>query len=64
MSSSWPAVDVWIGRRCILILPDGERDLGIVAADEEVRIDCTMTLAGPVYVAMRFGVRAAEPRSN
>src|SRR5688572_7667300 len=29
--SSWPAVDVWIGRRCIIILPDGETDLGIVA---------------------------------
>jgi hypothetical protein len=53
-SSSWPGVDVWIGKRCILILPDGEKDLGIVASDEEVRIDCTMTLAGPVYAARKF----------
>lgn len=55
-SSSWPAVDVWIGKRCILILPDGETDLGIVATDEEVRIDCSMTLAGPVYAASKFRV--------
>jgi hypothetical protein len=57
-SSAWPGVDVWIGRRCILILPDGEKDLGIVAADEEVRIDCTMTAAGPEYAATKFRVSA------
>ena len=56
-SSSWPGVDVWIGKRCIIILPDGEKDVGIVAADEEVRIDRTMTAAGAVYVATKFTVR-------
>lgn len=55
-SSAWPGVDVWIGRRCIIILPDGETDLGLVTADEEVRIDCTMTASGPAYVATKFRV--------
>jgi hypothetical protein len=64
-SSSWPGVDVWIGKRCIIILPDGEKDLGIVAADEEVRIDCTMTAAGPVYAATKFRVSdAGRPLAN
>jgi hypothetical protein len=64
-SSSWPGVDVWIGKRCIIILPDGEKDLGIVAADEEVRIDRTMTVTGPVYVARKFSVSATgPPQSN
>lgn len=57
--SSWPAVDVWIGRRCIIILPDGETDLGIVADEEEVRIDRRMTVAGPIYVAEKFTARSA-----
>jgi len=52
---------VWIGKRCIIILPDGEKDLGMVAADEEVRIDRTMTGAGPVYVAKKFSVSDAGP---
>ncbi|HEX2764369.1 MAG TPA: hypothetical protein VHM92_11095 [Allosphingosinicella sp.] len=56
-ASSWPGVDVWIGRRCILILPDGETDLGIVAADEEVRIERRVTAAGQAYVATKFAVR-------
>lgn len=55
-ASAWPGIDVWIGKRCILILPDGETDLGIVAADEEVRIDCTATPAGLVYAAVKFQV--------
>jgi hypothetical protein len=64
-SSSWPGVDVWIGRRCIIILPDGEKDLGIVAADEEVRIDRVMTVTGPAYVATKFSVAGTGPqRSN
>ena len=54
--SKWPGVDVWIGQRCILILPDGEKDLGIVAPDEEVRIDCTIAVTGPVYTATKFSV--------
>lgn len=53
-TSTWPGVDVWIGRRCILILPDGETDLGIVAADEEVRVECRTTPAGPAYTATKF----------
>ncbi|HEY5720889.1 MAG TPA: hypothetical protein VIT45_01065 [Allosphingosinicella sp.] len=57
-SSSWPGVDVWIGKRCIILLPDGEKDVGIVAADEEVRIDLRMTPAGPAYVATKFRVAA------
>jgi hypothetical protein len=55
-SSSWPGVDVWIGRRCIILLPDGEKDLGIVAPDEDVRIDVTETAAGPVYAVTKFRV--------
>lgn len=53
-SSPWPGVDVWIGRRCIIILPDGEKDLGLVRDEEEVRIDRTMTAAGPAYAATKF----------
>ena len=63
-SSSWPGVDVWIGKRCIIILPDGEKDLGIVAADEEVRIDRTMTVTGPVYVARKFSVPDTGPQQS
>jgi hypothetical protein len=66
-ASAWPGVDVWIGRRCILLLPDGETDLGNVAADEEVRIDCTMTSAGPAYAASKFRVppgRAQGPEER
>jgi hypothetical protein len=58
-SSAWPAVDICIGARCIILLPDGEQDLGIVAADEEVRIDRRMTAAGPAYVAAKFKAVAA-----
>jgi hypothetical protein len=57
-ASLWPGVDVWIGRRCILLLPDGEADLGIVAADEEVRIERRMTPSGPAYAASKFAVPA------
>jgi len=62
--ASWPGVDVWIGRHCILLLPDGEKDLGIVAADEEVRIDLTMTAAGPIYAAEKFRVTDVPIRSS
>ena len=53
-SASWPGVDIWIGRRCIIMLPDGEHDLGVVAANEEVRIELTTTTDGPVYTATKF----------
>jgi hypothetical protein len=63
--SSWPGVDVWIGKHCIILLPDGEKDLGIVAADEEVRIDCRMTATGPVYAATKFSVaRTSRPQAH
>lgn len=58
-SSSWPGVDVWAGRRCMIVLPDGEADLGVVADDEEVRIDCTMTASGPAYTATKFKAHGA-----
>jgi hypothetical protein len=63
-TSPWPGVDVWIGQRCILVLPDGEQDLGIVAADEAVRIDRTTTNAGAVYVAEKFTVPATVPPAD
>ena len=53
-SSAWPGVDVWIGRRCIIILPDGEKDLGVVAANEEVRIDLATSAEGSVYTVTKF----------
>jgi len=62
--SSWPGVDVWIGRRCIIILPDSEQDLGMVAAEEEVRIDRQMTITGPIYTARKFIARPATPQLN
>ena len=46
LSSAWPGVDVWVDRRCIILLPDGKKDLGIVAPDEEVRIELKTTAAG------------------
>jgi hypothetical protein len=52
--SAWPAIDVWVGSRCILILPDGEHDMGFVAAREEIVIDVTMTAAGPVFTAAKL----------
>ena len=55
--SLWPAVDVWIGQRCIILLPDGEQDLGTVAADEEVRIERAIGAAGLAYVASKFRAR-------
>lgn len=61
--SSWPGVDVWIGRRCIIILPDGEKDIGIVEAEEEVRIDRRMTITGPIYVAEKFTARPGPRQS-
>ena len=60
-NSAWPGVDVWIGGRCIVILPDGETDLGIVAPDEAIRVDCTETDAGSVYVATKFAVAGTRP---
>ena len=57
--SRWPGVDIWIGDRCILLLPDGEKDLGIVAPDEEVRIEQEMGAGGMVYVASKFRARGA-----
>jgi len=53
-TSKWPAVDVWIGNRCILILPDGEQDMGPVAPGEEIAIEATVTAAGPRYVASKL----------
>jgi hypothetical protein len=62
-SSTWPAVDVAIGKRVIILLPDGEADLGTLAADEEVRISRLMTPSGPAFVAAKFKVpgRNAPP---
>ena len=61
--SPWPAVDVWIGNRCIILLPDGEQDLGTVAADEEVRIERAMGAAGMVYLAEKFRARGEVARA-
>lgn len=48
--AKWPAVDVWIGQRCIVILPDGEQDLGEVAPDEVIAVD----LIGDAYRVRKF----------
>ena len=55
--SPWPGVDVWIGNRCIILLPDGETDLGVVSPEEEVRIDLEPGPSGPAYVARKFRAR-------
>nr|WP_315587458.1 hypothetical protein [Sphingomonas psychrotolerans] len=56
--SRWPGVDVWIGRRCIIILPDGEHDLGIVTPREEVRIERRAAPDGAAaYLAEKFNAR-------
>jgi hypothetical protein len=51
--STWPAVDVWIGKRCIVLLAHGEQDLGIVGPGEEITLHRTMTAAGPTYLARK-----------
>lgn len=33
----------------------------MVAADQEVRIDCALTVAGPVYAATKFRIAPSGP---
>jgi hypothetical protein len=51
---AWPAIDVWIGERCVLILPDGETDLGGVGQGEQIVIDYEMTPTGPRFVGLKL----------
>jgi hypothetical protein len=61
-ASAWPGVDVWIGPRCIVILPDRDVDLGPVSAEEAIRVDRKMTEMGEVYEARKF--RSSGAHSN
>jgi hypothetical protein len=49
-------VDVMIGERCTVVLPDREVDLGIVSAQEEITLVKTVTGAG-MNVEVRRGAR-------
>lgn len=53
-TSAWPGVDIWIGQRCIVMLPDREVDLGIVAPHEAIRVDARMTPAGETLDVRKF----------
>lgn len=55
--SPWPGIDIWIADRCIILLQDGEQDLGIVAPEEEARIDREMGPTGPIFIAEKFRAR-------
>ena len=59
-ASAWPGVDVWIGPRCIVVLPDRDVDLGIVGADETVRVDRKANELGAVYEAQKFRPQTAR----
>jgi len=38
-SSPWPGVDVWIGARWIVILPDRDEDVGVIGLHETIKVD-------------------------
>ena len=54
-------VDVMIGEHSIVILPDRDVDLGIVAADEQVRLNKRMTAAGEVIEVEKVKAAPAGP---
>jgi Fe-S-cluster containining protein len=57
-------VSVWIGRHAIVILPDRDVDLGIVAEDELVVSTVTMTPQGPVLGAEKIHRDAVAERER
>jgi hypothetical protein len=42
-------IDVMIGPRCTVVLPDREVELGLLAADDMIQLGCKTTAAGPVF---------------
>jgi hypothetical protein len=52
-------VDVMIGEQEIVILPDREVELGVLASDEVVRLEKRMTPAGEIVEARRVKRAAA-----
>jgi hypothetical protein len=57
-------VSVWIGQHCIVILPDKEIDLGVVAPDEVVVSTTRTTPEGPVYGAKKMKRVEAEAQQQ
>ena len=47
-------VDVMIGPRCIVILPDREVELGNLGSDEMIHLACRNTAAGVVFDASKI----------
>jgi hypothetical protein len=47
-------VDVMIGPRCIVILPDREVELGNLGSDEMIHLACRNTTAGVVIDASKI----------
>jgi hypothetical protein len=41
-------VDVMIGTRCIVILPDHDVEVGTLGSDEMIQLECKMTATGEV----------------
>lgn len=56
-------VDAMIGGRCIVILPDRDVDIGVLAADEMVRIELRQTAAGiiPDVGKVKRPIASASP---
>jgi hypothetical protein len=57
-------VSVWIGQQCIVVLPDREIDLGVVAEDEVVVSTTKMTPSGPTYGAEKIKATELEARQQ
>jgi hypothetical protein len=57
-------VSVWIGQHCIVILPDKDIDLGLIAADEMVVSTTKMTPHGAVHGAEKMKRSEAAARAQ
>jgi hypothetical protein len=57
-------VSVWIGMHCIVILPDKEIDLGVIAPDEVVVSMTRMTPQGPEHGAEKMKLSDVEARQR
>jgi hypothetical protein len=55
-------ISVWIGQRCIVILPDREIDLGVVGPGEMVMSTAKQTANGTEYGAVKLSRAEGEAR--
>ncbi len=57
-------VSVWIGQRCIVILPDREIDLGVVGPGEVVMSTSKPGASGVEYGAVKLSREEAEAKQR